>query len=184
MALLANFRGYYPGYSRLIADPANNYLTWAILKAHTTSHAGRVTLRSSDPRDVCDVQFNSFTGDGADDDLAAVVQGLKFIRHITRQLQSRHVVTEELLPGPGIQTEEELAQFVRDHAWGHHAACTCPIGPQDGGGVVDGALRVYGTKGLRIADASIFPKIPGTFIASAVMMVGERAAELILQQPS
>jgi choline dehydrogenase-like flavoprotein len=46
--------------------------------------------------------------------------------------------------------------------------------------VLDGALRVHGTRGLRVADASVFPRIPGTFIASAVMMVGERAAELIL----
>jgi choline dehydrogenase-like flavoprotein len=49
--------------------------------------------------------------------------------------------------------------------------------------VVDGSLRVHGTKGLRVADASVFPNIPGTFIVSAVMMVGERAAELILQDP-
>ena len=50
MALLARFQGYFPGYSRLIAD-SHDHLTWAILKAHTANRAGRVTLRSADPRD-------------------------------------------------------------------------------------------------------------------------------------
>ena len=80
-----------------------------------------------------------------------------------------------------MQTTDELAQFVRDRAWGHHAACTCPIGSRDGG--VDGALRVHGTKGLRIADASVFPTIPGTFIVSAVLMRESAPPNLILQDP-
>ena len=183
MALLARFEGYFPGYSKLIADPAQNYLTWAILKSHTANRAGHVTLCSADPRDQCDIQFNSFTGDGAAADLAAVVEGVRFVRKMTAVLQRRGVMTEELLPGSGVQSDEDLEKFVRDRAWGHHAACTCPIGPRESGGVVDGSLRVHGTKGLRIADASVFPNIPGTFIVSAVMMVGERAAELILQDP-
>ncbi|MFO1024718.1 MAG: GMC family oxidoreductase [Acetobacteraceae bacterium] len=183
MALLARFQGYFPGYAKMIADPAHDYLTWAILKAHTAGRAGRVTIRSSDPRDVCDVQFNSFSGDGAEEDLEAVVEGLRFVRCITGRLQDEGLVAEEILPGSAIQTADDLAQFVRDRAWGHHAACTCPIGPRDNGGVVDGALRVHGTKGLRVVDASVFPNIPGTFIVSAVMMVGERAAELILRDP-
>jgi choline dehydrogenase-like flavoprotein len=90
------------------------------------------------------------------------------------------VIETEILPGADVNTTEQLTRFVRDHAWGHHAAGSCPIGPRQAGGVLDGALRVHGTRGLRVADASVFPRIPGTFIASAVMMVGERAAELIL----
>jgi choline dehydrogenase len=183
MALLARFQGYFPGYSKLIADPGHNYLTWAILKAHTSNRSGRVTLRSADPRDVCDVQFNSFVGDGAADDLATVVEGIGFVRQMTAHLQREGLIAAELIPGPAVDSAEDLTQFVLDRAWGHHASCTCPIGPREAGGVVDGALRVHGTKGLRIADASVFPRIPGTFIVSAVMMVGERAAELILKDP-
>ena len=181
MALLARFQGYFPGYSRMIADPAHDYLTWAILKAHTANRGGQVTLRSADPRDVPDIVFNSFTGDGADDDLAAVVAGIEFARRMTADLTKRGIITEELLPGPSVRSTEQLGEYVRDRAWGHHAAGTCPIGPRDTGGVLDSGLRVHGTKGLRVADASVFPRIPGTFIASAVMMVGERAAELVLQ---
>jgi len=179
MALLANFRGYFPGYSRLIAD-SHQYLTWALLKAHTANRAGRVTLRSADPREAPDILFNSFTGAGAADDLAAVVAGIRFVRRMTAHLIANDVVEAEVVPGPDNATDEQLACFVRDHAWGHHATGTCAIGKRDAGGVLDGALRVHGTRGLRVADASVFPDIPGTFVASAVMMVGERAAELIL----
>ena len=91
------------------------------------------------------------------------------------------MIEAEEVPGDDVQTDEEIADFVRDQAWGHHASCSCPIGPRSAGGVVDGRLRVHGVPGLRIADASVFPRIPGFFIASAVYMVGERAAELILQ---
>jgi choline dehydrogenase len=179
MALLADFRGYFPGYSRLIAD-SHQYLTWALLKAHTANRAGRVTLRSADPREPPDIPFNSFTGAGADDDLAAVVAGIRFVRRMTAHLIANDVIEAEVVPGPGNATDEQLARFVRDHAWGHHATSTCAIGKREGGGVLDGALRVHGTRGLRVADASVFPNIPGTFVASSVMMVGERAAELIL----
>jgi choline dehydrogenase-like flavoprotein len=182
MALLARFQGYFPGYSRLIAD-SHDHLTWAILKAHTANRAGRVTLRSADPREPPDILFNSFTGDGAEDDLAAVVAGIRFVRRMTAHLTERGVIAEEILPGPDMHTTAQLAQFVRDHAWGHHASGSCAIGPREAGRVLDGALRVHGARGLRVADASVFPHIPGTFIVSAVMMVGERAAELILAEP-
>jgi len=179
MALLADFRGYFPGYSRLIAD-SHQYLTWALLKAHTANRTGRVTLRSADPCEPPDILFNSFAGAGADDDLAAVVAGIRFVRHMTAHLIANGVIETEVLPGCDHATDEQLARFVRDHAWGHHATGTCPIGEREAGGVLDGALRVHGTSGLRVADASVFPRIPGTFIVSSVMMVGERAAELIL----
>jgi choline dehydrogenase len=179
MALLADFRGYFPGYSRLIAD-SHQYLTWAILKAHTVNRAGRVTLCSADPRDPPDILFNSFKGAGAADDLAAVVAGIRFVRRMTAHLIANNVIEAEEVPGPDQATDEQLACFVRDHAWGHHATGTCAIGKRETGGVLDGALRVHGTRGLRVADASVFPDIPGTFVASSVMMVGERAAELIL----
>ncbi|HEX2226305.1 MAG TPA: GMC family oxidoreductase, partial [Candidatus Binatia bacterium] len=67
------------------------------------------------------------------------------------------------------------------NAWGHHAACTCPIGPPETGGVLSSDFRVHGTIGLRVVDASVFPRIPGFFIASAVYMVGEKAADVILE---
>ena len=69
---------------------------------------------------------------------------------------------------------------MRDNAWGHHASCTCPIGDPKHGGVLTPALKVHGIQGLRVVDASVFPRIPGLFIVSAVYMVGEKAADMII----
>jgi choline dehydrogenase-like flavoprotein len=91
------------------------------------------------------------------------------------------MIAEETLPGEQLQSDEELREFVRCHAWGHHASCSCAIGPREKNGVLDSAFRVYGTQGLRVVDASVFPRIPGFFIASAVYMIGEKAADVILE---
>ncbi len=180
MALLADFRGYYPGYSRRVAEsPAT--LTWCVLKAHTANRAGQVSLRSADPRDPPLVDFHYFQ-DGAEEDLRGVVPGSRLARRMAAPLRRRGLIAREELPGDDVRTEEELARFVRDNAWGHHASCSCAIGPRDDGGVLDAAFRVHGTTGLRVVDASVFPRIPGFFIASAVYMVGEKAAEAILAQ--
>ena len=69
---------------------------------------------------------------------------------------------------------------MRANAWGHHASCTCPIGAKENGGVVDNGFRVHDVTGLRIVDASVFPRIPGFFIVSAIYMIGEKAADVIL----
>jgi choline dehydrogenase len=74
-----------------------------------------------------------------------------------------------------------IAQFVRDTAWGHHASGSCAIGAaDDAAAVLDSAFRVRGTQGLRVVDASVFPRIPGFFIASAVYIAAEKAADAIL----
>jgi choline dehydrogenase-like flavoprotein len=91
------------------------------------------------------------------------------------------LIAEEVMPGRKLETKEELREFVRDHAWGHHASCSCPIGPPEQMGVLDSSFRVHGTKGLRVVDASVFPRIPGFFIVSAVYMIGEKAADVILK---
>jgi choline dehydrogenase len=65
--------------------------------------------------------------------------------------------------------------------WGHHASCTCPIQKREKGGVLDGDFQVYGTKNLRVADASVFPRIPGFFIVTSVYMIGEKASDVIIQ---
>lgn len=181
-ALLGNFRGYYPGYSEDLLR-SHRYLTWAVLKAHTNNTAGSVTLRSTDPRDTPEINFRYFEegNDVAGEDLDSVVAGLEFARKLTGKM-SEAVEVEEL-PGPDVQSKEELRQYVRDQAWGHHASCTCKIGKADDPmAVLDGDFRVYGTRGLRVVDASVFPKIPGFFIVSAVYMVSEKASDVILAE--
>jgi choline dehydrogenase-like flavoprotein len=96
-------------------------------------------------------------------------------------LRDKKLIAEEELPGEDVKTDDQIADFVKNNAWGHHASCTCPIGPADRGGVVDKDFQVHGTKGLRIVDASVFPKIPGFFIVSSVYTIGEKAADVIHQ---
>jgi len=178
MALLAQFKGYFPGYSSLFPQ-GPNYLTWVILKAHTRNRKGCVTLRSADPRDTPRINFHYFE-EGGDEDLQAVVEGIQFVRKLTAKLQSDEVVVTEEIPGRDYESVEDLKTFVRNNAWGHHASCTCAIGPREQNGVLDTNFRVHGTRGLRVVDASVFPRIPGFFIVSAIYMIGEKAADVIL----
>jgi choline dehydrogenase-like flavoprotein len=181
LGLLSRFEGYFPGYSKLIPEN-RNYLTWIVLKAHTENNAGTVTLQSADPRDPPRISFRYFDegSDGAGRDLDAVVDGVKFVRRISADLLKGGQIAAEHLPGDRVKTDKELRDFVRHHAWGHHASCTCPIGAREQGGVLSSDFRVHGTQGLRVVDASVFPRIPGYFIVSAVYMIGEKAADVIL----
>jgi choline dehydrogenase len=112
-------------------------------------------------------------------DLDAVLEGVQHARRLNRSF--RHLVAREVLPGPACDSDDELRTFIRNNAWGHHACGTCRMGPDPAGGdVVDGNFRLHGTRGLRVVDASIFPRIPGFFIVTAIYMVSEKASDVIL----
>jgi len=182
-ALLADFRGYVPGYSKVLPEH-KNYLSWVVLKGHTANTAGEVTLRSKDPRDTPMINFKYFDegNDGTQEDLKAVVEGVKLVRKLADSLRKDGRIQEEEMPGASVDTPEKLTEFIKNHAWGHHAPCTCPIGLRERGGVLSGDFKVYGTEGLRVVDASVFPRAPGLFIASAVYMIGEKAAHVIIAE--
>ncbi|HEU4886755.1 MAG TPA: GMC family oxidoreductase [Thermoanaerobaculia bacterium] len=179
-AIIGPFRGYYPSYSTEFPNKLN-YLTWSVLKAHTMNTAGEVRLRSNSPLDPPLVNFRYFTegNNAGGEDLQSVVEGVKFVRKLAAKLVSDGMIAAEELPGPTVQTDVQIAEFVRDNAWGHHASGTCAIGHRTQGGVVNGSFEVYGTRGLRVVDASVFPKIPGFFIAASVYIIGEKAADVI-----
>jgi len=182
LGLLGLFRGYFPNYSALFAENLN-YLTWVVLKAHTNNRAGEVTLRSADPRDIPLINFRYFE-EGSDvqgADLDAIVEGIRFIRKITQYFKDNKLIAEEEMPGDHVQTDAALKEFIRQHAWGHHASSTCAIGMRENNGVLGGDFRVHGTRGLRVVDASVFPRIPGFFIASAIYMIAEKASAVILE---
>jgi choline dehydrogenase-like flavoprotein len=183
LGFIGKFKGYFPGYSQLISAH-HNYLSWVVLKAHTRNTAGAVSLRSSDPRDTPEVNFRYFDegSDTGGEDLDGVVEGVKFVRQMTRALESEKIIAEEELPGGQVRSDADLRDYVRNNAWGHHASCTCAIGPQEKGGVLTSDFKVHGTRGLRVVDASVFPRIPGFFIVSAVYMIGEKAADVILAE--
>lgn len=181
------FKGYYPGYAQdAIAD--KHHFTWVILKGHTENRAGRVTLRSTDPRDYPKINFHYFEDGDTEEfedwyDVQAVVDGIELAREIGETTDSLMIFDEfdEIWPGTKLDTREKLAQFVKDEAWGHHASCSARMGPDgDPMAVLDSRFRVRGTEGLRVVDASVFPRIPGFFIVVPIYMVSEKATDVIL----
>jgi choline dehydrogenase len=180
-ALPGSFQGYYPGYSADI-ERSKTFLTWAILKAHTNNTSGEVRLLSSDPRQRPYINFHYFDegNDPDGEDLEAVVNAVMLVKQMNR---NNDALAEELVPGKGVkETREEIAKWVTDNAWGHHASCSCRMGkPNDPMAVVDSQFRVIGTRGLRIVDASVFPRIPGFFIVTPIYMISEKAADAILE---
>jgi choline dehydrogenase-like flavoprotein len=176
-AVLADFRGYEPGYTTRIRE-RHDCLTWVVLKGRTNNRGGSVTIASADPRARPTIQFHYFEEgtDATGDDLAAVVEGIRLVRRLTAGMRP-DLIAEEELPGDSVDSDDELAEFVRNRAWGHHASGTCAIGPERTGGVLTSDFKVHGTTGLRVVDASVFPRIPGLFIVSAIYMVAEKAVE-------
>lgn len=195
----ADFRGYFKLYSGLVTQSKKRW-TWAILKGHTENRGGVVTLRSTNPRDTPLVNFRYFEeGDAAtlargtggqaagqlpsQRDIQSVVEGVKRVRRLQDEASRSGVSMTEIWPGPAVQGDAQIADWVRNEAWGHHASCSASIGADsDPMAVLDSQFRVRSTTGLRVVDASVFPRIPGTFLASATYMISEKAADVIISQ--
>ncbi|PNP50698.1 hypothetical protein THARTR1_08716 [Trichoderma harzianum] len=179
VGLPGNFLGYFPGYSK-IAFADTKHFTFLVLKAHSRNHAGTVTLQSNNPQDTPNIHFRSFQ-EGGDEDVQSVYEGMKAAREIFANLNSVDNTWTETSPGPDVQSEDDIKDFVRREAWGHHTCCTARIGADDDStAVLDSKFRVRGTTGLRVVDASVFPEIPGYFIVSAIYMISEKAADVII----
>jgi choline dehydrogenase len=181
------FKGYYPGHSER-ATFDKKHFTWAILKAHTRNREGTVKLESADPRDMPDINFNYFgmseaATEASERDLNAVAEGVSFARRIMDNAPLfDNKPPEEQIPGYQVSSVEQVKQFIKDESWGHHASCTCPIGPDDdSNAVLDSRFRVRGVRNLRIVDASVFPRIPGYFIVLPIFMISEKATDVILE---
>ncbi|KAL1847335.1 hypothetical protein Plec18170_008687 [Paecilomyces lecythidis] len=184
-----NFIGYFPQWGDFaIAD--HKHFSWYALKAHTRNHAGTVQLKSTDPFDPPLINFNYFdtgtTAGGADQlDVESLVQAINISRKALTDYYDYDVLGGttfiEQEPGDKVTSEADLEQYIKDRAWGHHASCTAPIGADnDPNAVLDSQFRVRGVQNLRVVDASVFPRIPGIFIQSAIYMVSEKAADVIL----
>ncbi|MEM8686423.1 MAG: FAD-dependent oxidoreductase [Pseudomonadota bacterium] len=121
----------------------------------------------------------------APSDLADLVAGVKHMREVARQPALAEILGAEITPGVHAADDEEIAQGVKEQiTTGHHPACTCRMGPDhDGHAVLDCELKVRGTSGLRVVDASAFPdQISGNLNAPIIMMA-EKAADMILGRP-
>lgn len=183
----AYFTGYHPGYANESLKDAHHW-AWIVLKAHSRNDKGTVTLRSTDPRDTPLINFNYFdtgnTADGADEkDLEAVYEGMQLSREMFRDYIPLQGTFKEVWPGEDrVDTKQQMKDWIKKEAWGHHASCTCPIGADDDpNAVLDSKFRVRGADGLRVVDASVYPKIPGYYIVLPTYMVSEKAADAVLE---
>ncbi|MGZ3264668.1 MAG: GMC family oxidoreductase [Croceibacterium sp.] len=138
---------------------------------------GWVKLRSADPRDPPRIFLNLF---GEPGDMDGMVRSIRLSRSIYAQSPLRELIARENLPGAEVESDADLAEHVRKTATHRaHPAGSCRMGVDDQA-VVDAQLRVHGIDGLRVVDASIMPTLPRGNPNLACMMIGEKAADLIL----
>lgn len=117
-------------------------------------------------------------------DTEALVRAIRISRKILNTAPFAPTGGEEYAPGPEVDDDEGLKQYIRDNvATVHHPVSTCRMGSGDNA-VVDAELRVHGLEGLRIADASVFPQLVGGNTNAAVVMVAEKAADMIRGKPA
>lgn len=139
---------------------------------------GSISLASSDMAVPPKISFNFFQ---TDYDIRAMMFGIRLVRHIVEQPAMAQYVAGELQPGKQVQSDEQMLEFIRQNGGSDiHAVGSCRMGVDDAA-VVDPRLRVKGIKGLRIADASIMPRIPRGNTHAATVMIGEKASDMILE---
>lgn len=138
---------------------------------------GRIAARSPDPEIAPIIEPNSFA---VPSDLDVMIDGFRFLRRLAAQPGLASAIEQELVPGPSIATRDEIASYARnDASTVFHPCSTCRMGPDDGTNVVDGSLKVHGTEGLRVVDASVFPNVTSGNTNGPVVMVAEKAADII-----
>ena len=135
-------------------------------------------LKSPDPFAPPEIRFNFLRSDY---DMRAVIKGMRIARNIARQNALQMLVVEETSPGSAVMTDEQLADDVRKRGVSNlHPVGSCGMG-HGPGAVVDPRLRVHGIDGLRVADASIMPVAVGGNTNAPTIMIGEKAAAMILE---
>jgi choline dehydrogenase len=139
---------------------------------------GTVRLAGPDPLAAPAITFGFL---GSDYDMRAMVAGAQLARRLVQQPAAAPFVANELFPGPGYETEADLERFVREAGvTNHHPAGSCAMGIGTNS-VVDPRLRVHGITGLRVADASIMPAVVSGNTNAPSIMIGEKAAAMILE---
>ena len=145
---------------------------------------GRIYLTSSDPTVKPALDFRYFT-DPEGYDAATFVFGIKAARRIAKEAPFKNWIKREVAPGPDVNTDEALSEYARKAAHTvYHPAGTTKMGDvtNDDMAVVDSHLRLRGLKGVRIADAGVFPVMTSINPMLTVLGIGERAAEMIAEE--
>ena len=153
----------------------SHVLSVMVMQLHPESR-GTVELRSADPLDKPRIDLNLLSTPA---DFADIRGGVAAVRKIFAASPLREMVENEIAPG----SDADLDDFIRKNLKiTQHPTGTCRMG-EDPGAVVDSELRVKGVTGLRVVDASVMPSVPGANINAAVIMIAERASDLIRGLP-
>lgn len=140
------------------------------------SSRGSCHVATADPRQPPRIQPNYLH---TEDDRARSIRALRALREIMNTAPFADFVTSELRPGAALQSDEELLAHIQTNAESvHHAAGTCRMG-HDEQAVVSQELKVHGTEGLRLADASVMPNVTSGNTHATCVMIAEKAADLI-----
>jgi choline dehydrogenase len=139
---------------------------------------GSVKITSRDPSVHPALRFNYLS---TDQDRREWVEAIHVARSILNQPAFDPFNAGELSPGPSIETDEEILAWVaKDGETALHPSCTCRMGTDDLSVVDPLTLKVHGLEGLRVVDASVMPYVTNGNIYAPVMMIAEKAADLIL----
>ncbi|MGE3783128.1 MAG: GMC family oxidoreductase, partial [Alphaproteobacteria bacterium] len=150
---------------------------------HRPDSTGHVRLRSPDPFADPIIQPNYLTDEG---DRRALLGGMRLARRLLQTAPLQPWLEGETLPGPAAQSDDELLDFARRYgSTCYHLIGTARMGPaSDPSTVVDDELRVHGTDGLRVVDASIMPNMPSANTYASTLMIGEKASDMIRGRPA
>jgi choline dehydrogenase/4-pyridoxate dehydrogenase len=165
---------WFPGFR---PRPKDAFALRAVL-LHPESR-GEIKLRSADPRESVAIHQNFMS---EPKDLQTLRDGIKLMRDLVAQKPLDRYRGREIVPG----TNADIDAYIRRTVWTvHHPLGTCRMSRDDDDlGVVDTSLRVRGTQGLRVVDASVMPDMVGGNINAAVIMIAEKAADLIRGKPA
>ncbi len=172
----ADARLWFPG----VASAAPDAFAIRPTLLHPDSR-GEILLRSADPRDPMRIHYNFFS---APNDLPNLREGFKLAREIAYQKSLEQFRGAETAPGPAIKGDADIEAYIRRTAiTAHHPAATCPmgLGPD---AVLDAQMRVRGVEHLRVVDASAMPDLVSAHLNAAVLMMAEKAADMIAGKPA
>jgi choline dehydrogenase len=167
-----------PGIRPLMSPDPFSAFTTSVSPCRPTSR-GHLQIKTSDASEAPAIHPNYLS---TNHDVEELLAGARFLRRLAETPSMASVIEDELKPGPAIHSDAELIADIRERTYSvFHPVSTCRMGPTPAQAVVDHRLKVHGLSGLRVIDASIFPTVTSGNTNAPAIMVGEKGADLVLQ---
>ena len=168
-----------PGKRALMSPDAFSGIIMGAQPTRPTSR-GHLEIKSSDPFQAPAIHPNYLS---TNHDISELLEGARLLRKLSQAPALAEIIKEEIIPGPGAQSDEEMIEDIRDRVGTvFHPVSTCKMGSDEKTSVVSDKLKVHGLKNLRVVDASVFPTVTSGNTNAPTIMVAEKAADIILNQ--